>query len=176
MEALCRELEREGSAWLDAQGLTYTKRHFRRSADMRYDGQSFEITVDLDGVSLDSDAPLIAAFEKEYEKVYGYANSGARIEVRDLRLVAVGQTPKPRLERRKVPTTTKSIDAVARRKKIFHDGTWQEATFIDRGDLAPGMIVPGPSIIRQYDTTTFVPAGFSASSDEYGNLLAEAHP
>ena len=176
MEALCRELEAQGSAWLDSQGLAYVKRYFRRSADMRYDGQSFEITVDLDDVPLDGDAPLIAAFEREYEKVYGYANAAARIEVRDLRLVAVGQTPKPRLERTKVKAAAGSIDAVARKKKIFHDGIWQVATFIDRSDLSPGIVVPGPSIIRQYDTTTFVPAGFAATSDEYGNLLAEARP
>ena len=100
--AACRlELEREGSAWLDAQGLTYVRRHFKRSADMRYDGQSFEITVDLTMCPSTETTSLIAAFEREYEKVYGYANVGARIEVRDLRLVAVGQTPKPRFERSK---------------------------------------------------------------------------
>ena len=177
MADIAKDLEREGSNWLDAQGLTYVRRRFRRSADMRYDGQSFEITVDLDGVPLGSDdGPLVAAFEREYEKVYGYANVGARIEVRDLRLVAVGETPKPRFERQKITGRVRSLDAISRKKLIFHDGKWQEAHFIERGDIAAGVVVSGPAIIRQYDATTFVPTGYTVTSDEYGNLLGEAYP
>jgi hypothetical protein len=29
-------------------------------------------------------------------------------------------------------------------------------------------------VITQYDTTTFVPAGYSITADEFGNLIAEA--
>ena len=122
------------------------------------------------------DGPLVAAFEREYEKVYGYANAGARIEVRDLRLVAIGETPKPRFERQKITGRVRSLDAISRKKLIFHDGKWQEAYFIERSDIAAGVVVPGPAIIRQYDATTFVPKGYTVTSDEYGNLLGETHP
>ena len=173
--AIADELEREGEAWLDEQGLTYVRRQFRRSADMRYDGQSFEITIDLDGVSLEGDeAALMRAFEIEYEKVYGYANTGAKIEIRDLRLVAVGETPKPVLERVKIESRSQTSGSVGRTKEIFHDGRRMDAVFVDRSEITSGIVVPGPAIIRQYDTTTFVPAGYSATSDEYGNLIAEA--
>src|SRR6202042_3335487 len=44
------DLEAQGSRWLDAQNLEYVTRRFRRVADMRYHGQSFEIAVPLDGI------------------------------------------------------------------------------------------------------------------------------
>lgn len=170
------DLESQGNDWLDGQGLTYVTRRFRRLADMRYDGQSFEITVDLDGVLLsEGDGPLVAAFHREYEKVYGYSNAGSRLELRDVRLVAVGETPKPRLERVAARAVVATTEPVAVEKSIYHDGRWQPARFIDRAQLVPGSSIAGPAIIRQYDTTTFVPAGYSATTDEFGNLLAEAH-
>ena len=38
----------------------------------------------------------------------------------------------------------------------------------------PDELLAGPAVITQYDTTTFVPSGYSVTSDHYGNLIAEA--
>lgn len=176
LEQVFKDLESQGNAWLDGQGLKYVNRRFRRLADMRYDGQSFEITVDLDGVDLfGDDGPLVAAFHREYEKVYGYANAGSRLEIRDLRLAAIGETPKPRLERLRGKPNGVTSPAEIAEKQIYHDGRWQPACFLDRAHVVPGRSVQGPAVIKQYDTTTFVPVGYSATADEFGNLLAEAH-
>jgi N-methylhydantoinase A len=45
---------------------------------------------------------------------------------------------------------------------------------VDRAHILPGRTLAGPAIITQYDTTTFVPSGYSVTSDRYGNLIAEA--
>jgi N-methylhydantoinase A len=173
MDAAAADLRREGEGWLDSQGLAYIGRRFRPSADLRYEGQSFEIEVSLDGVPLDAgDGPLINAFEHEYEKLYGYAGVGGRIEVRELRMAAVGETAKPRLERR--DNAPEMAPLAVRTKQIFHDGAWRDAAFLDRDDLPPGVEVRGPAVIRQYDTTTFVPSGYVVAVDVHGNLIGEA--
>ncbi|WP_291296893.1 hydantoinase/oxoprolinase family protein [Elioraea sp.] len=173
MDAAAADLRREGAGWLDSQGLAYIARRFRPSADLRYEGQSFEIEVSLDDVPLDAgDGPLISAFEREYEKLYGYAGVGGRIEVRELRMAAVGETAKPRLERR--DNAPEMAPLAVRTKQIFHDGAWRDAAFLDRDDLPSGVEVRGPAVIRQYDTTTFVPSGYVVAVDVHGNLIGEA--
>ena len=177
MAGAYRELERQGVAWLDGQGLNYTTRRFRHLADMRYHGQSFEITVGLDGADLASgDRALVAAFQAEYERVYGYANAGGVLEVRDVRLVAIGVTPKPRVETIESAGMKRQGGPAAQiaTRQIFHDGRLQEARFLDRSLVRPGARIAGPAVITQYDTTTFLPAGYSITADEFGNLIAEA--
>ena len=168
------KLEQQGNEWLDDQGLTYVERRFRRLADMRYHGQSFEISVSLDEVDLRDGPPaLVAAFEQEYERIYGYANSGAVLEVRDVRVVAIGQTVKPKIERLPQKSDELRLEDVAVQRPIFHDGQFQTAWFVDRTHLASGNRLHGPAVITQYDTTTFVPAGYVVTADVYGNLIAE---
>jgi N-methylhydantoinase A/oxoprolinase/acetone carboxylase beta subunit len=45
------------------------------------------------------------------------------------------------------------------------------APVLDRAALVPGTPVPGPAIVRQEDTTTWVPPGWTARADDRGNLL-----
>ena len=169
------DLEAQGSRWLDAQNLEYVTRRFRRVADMRYHGQSFEIAVPLDGIDLSSGLEtLIHAFQSEYEKVYGYANAGSIFDVRDVRVVAIGETPKPKLELLAVQSSDTPLASALSTREIWHDGRMQPASFVDRAHILPGRTLAGPAIITQYDTTTFVPSGYSVTSDRYGNLIAEA--
>lgn len=174
MREAFEELEREGSAWLDQQDLVYASRRFRRIAEMRYHGQSFEISVALGPEDLEGgDTRLAEAFRKEYALIYGYADPGFPIEVRDVRSVAIGETPKPRLET--MPAASSDIDLLASilEREIFHDGRMQTARFVNRAAIGLGHYLCGPAVIDQYDTTTFIPSGFAASVDRFGNLIAE---
>jgi N-methylhydantoinase A len=168
-------LEREGGAWLTAQNLSYTRHRFHRIVEMRYHGQSFEISVPIGPEDLDGDdGRLAAAFRKEYAVIYGQADRRFPIEVRDVRSVAIGETPKPVLET--LPALASDIDLAAAtvEREIFHDGRVQKARFIQRAAIGLGHSIAGPAVITQYDTTTFVPSGYTASVDQFGNLIAEA--
>ena len=52
-------------------------------------------------------------------------------------------------------------------------GAFVEATVYDRERLGPGAGFTGPAIVEQYDTTTWVPRGWSAVADHTGNLMLE---
>ena len=55
--------------------------------------------------------------------------------------------------------------------RFYHEGDWHDAVIYDRDLLHTGLVVPGPSIVGEMDSTTVILPGFEARVDEYGNLL-----
>jgi N-methylhydantoinase A len=90
-------LTQEGQAWLAGQGLVFEGTSTIWSADVRYLGQSFELTptVTETVVSDESGDALRALFHASYRDVYGYADEAADLEVLNVRLTAIGLTRKP---------------------------------------------------------------------------------
>jgi N-methylhydantoinase A/oxoprolinase/acetone carboxylase beta subunit len=43
--------------------------------------------------------------------------------------------------------------------------------FYDRAALRPGNVLTGPAIVNQYDSTTVIPPGLTASIDRFGNIV-----
>ena len=168
------ELVREGQAWLHSQDLHYRDTTAIGMVDMRYLGQSFELPVLIGREVLEDDtgAALRRAFYDEYQAIYGYADEEAELEVRDIRIAAVGVTPKPNLQR--LNGAKGGRRPQVRKKEIFHDGRMQSASFVERSQLEPGFSLEGPAVVQQYDTTTFVPAGFNLTVDDHGILVGEA--
>jgi N-methylhydantoinase A len=167
-------LSGEGEAWLAHQASAFDARRIDWSADIRYVGQSFELTVALDRALLDdlSGDALRRRFGALYEQVYGYRDESAVLEVLDVRATAVGVTPKPRLAEAAIGRGGKPAPPGTRR--VFLDGRFWDARVFDRAGLAAGARFDGPAIVEQYDTTTLVPPGFAVTVDRFGNLIGEA--
>lgn len=169
-----REMAGEARAWLDAQGVTATDVGFAYGADVRYHGQAFETAVDL---QLDAapealaeaspHARLVEAFHRQYEAIYGYADMSAAVELINLRLTIIGRTPKPEL----APLARADGPARVRGRRTVHLGGGVEAAVYRRTDLRAGHTFEGPAIVEQYDTTSWIPAGFRVEVDGVGNLI-----
>jgi len=172
LEASFQMLETEAHAWLEREGLAVTAHRFERSADMRYVGQSFELTAPLpdriDG-SLD---PVLEAFYRVYHDVYGYVDREAPVEIVDLRMQVVGVTPKP-ASLDAPPAAGPRAAAPAAARPIYWNGQMVEAAVYQRAALQAGDRLTGPALIEQDDTTTIVPAGFSAAVDAQLNVIME---
>ena len=121
-----------------------------RSADIRYAGQSYELTV-----------PWYARnpaepFHREHEKIYGYANPERAIEIVTIRVRARRVVEKPKLEtRRRLSASRKR--PVARR---IHSGGVFRPTPVYRRDQLPGVKLRGPALVVDYGSTTLVPPGW----------------
>jgi len=171
-----RLLAAEGLEWLRAQRLSFLGTEIRATADIRYLGQSFDLTIPVTTAELaeESGQALRQAFHAHYRQVYGYADEQADLEILNLRTSAIGVTPKPRMAmltpRMPGSTGAKRSD----RREVFHDGKFQTALIVERDALAPGDEFDGPAIVEQYDTTTFIPSGFSVVMDDFGSLIGEA--
>lgn len=139
-----RGLER--SARKEMKGATLT-----RLADLRYVGQSYEITVPWNPA--DPGAPFHAA----HERTYGYADPARAFEVVTVRVRATLRSEKPCLREGTAPPSRPSAA-----RKIRIDGKWRTVPVCGRGDFG-SRPRKGPLLIADYGSTTLVPQGWQVS-------------
>ncbi|MCZ4353987.1 hydantoinase/oxoprolinase family protein [Roseovarius aestuarii] len=165
-EATFTALQADGDAWLDAELPDLAERRAERSADMRYAGQAFELRVTLDE---GADATAYAeAFHREHERIYGFRDTTAPVEIGTIRLAMIGAGLPL------APSTATGDGAPVRATRdIFHKGEWHAARIYDRAALGQGAILPGPSVVEQPETTTVILPGWAATVDAQGNLIIE---
>ncbi|MBN8593378.1 MAG: hydantoinase/oxoprolinase family protein [Anaerolineae bacterium] len=162
------DLTRRAEADLKREGIPDSARTLTASLEMRYQGQAYELSVPLSDTLAASDThALVDRFHEAHERAYGHALHGRAVEVVTLRLVAVGLTEKPTFEAAPVAQLRPAIPLQQRA-----DGT----ALYDRAALQPGDTLNGPALIFQLDSTTWLPAGWSARVDGYGNLVGESNP
>ena len=162
-------LHEEAKAWLKAQGESVDEARFLWSADLRYQGQAYELSIDLDqhlhrSVASDS---IADAFHKAHEAIYGFRDSDTPIELGTLRLRAVGRV----LRRPARAEGDPQAGDPANRRKVFLRGRWLEVPVVSRSSLAPVTTVSGPMIIEQDDTTVLVADEWSGTASQSGNLI-----
>jgi N-methylhydantoinase A len=140
------------------------------AADMRYDGQGYDVTVPLEsGWLAENDIAILrTAFHAAHRATYGHANEAAEIWLKELRAHIVGVTPKPRI----LPLPP-GFGGAARSRPVRLFGRELAAAVHDRAALAADQPVTGPAIIEQMDTTTLVPPGWQASRVGSGALVLE---
>ena len=167
-------MEAEALTQLAADGFRGERAQVRRSADLRYQGQSFELTIPAPAGALDAErvGELAEAFGREHQRTYGHrAGPDEPVELVGLRVVAQGIPDRPRVpERVKVDRP----DAGARRPRRVYFGAeagWIDTPILGRADLGPGR--EGPCIVEEYDATCVVPPGARAALDQFGNIVIE---
>jgi N-methylhydantoinase A len=129
-----------------------------RSADIRYTGQSYELTVPWDA------ANPAKPFHQEHRRVYGYENPDHAIEIVTVRVRAKRSVEKPKLVTRNARRT--STPAM---RKIHSSGRWRTTPVVGRADV-PRKELRGPALVVDYGSTTLVPMGWRYSLDKFGNL------
>ena len=165
-----RSLEAEARAAFTAEGV---RPAFTRSADLRYQGQGFELRVDWS-------ANAVARFHRLHLQSYGYADPTRTVEIVTLRLQAIARSPKPsgapsivQLHRAMGGRAIKSDSkhALLSAHRIFEEGRWRSASLYDRALLEPGNRISGPAVITELSATTYLPTGWTASVDGLSNLV-----
>lgn len=161
-------LQAEGDAWLDEEVSGITERRSERSADMRYAGQAYELRVELGDTS---GAKAIAeAFHREHERIYGFRDSSAPVEIGTIRLAVIG-AGKPLAPSR--ATGAEGAASQTSTRALFYRGAWHEAAIYDRAALGEGGRLIGPAVVEQPETTTVILPGWQGTVDAQGNLVIE---
>jgi len=135
----------------------------RRRADLRYRGQSFELTVEAD----DLDA-LEQRFGDTHERRYGYRMDGEGIELVNARVVATLPVDKPELSE-----VEPEGDAEAGTRRANFDGEWHETPVLRRAGMGEGATVEGPGIVEFAEATCVVRPGWRGRVDGAGTLVLE---
>jgi N-methylhydantoinase A len=135
----------------------------RRRADLRYRGQSFELTVEAD----DLDA-VEERFAEAHERRYGYRMEGEEIELVNARLVATVPVERPELV-----AEDAEGEAEAGTREANFDGEWLQVPVLRRGGMGEGAKVEGPAIVEFAEATCVVRPGWSGAVDASGTLVLE---
>ena len=168
MEGLARtELEREG---LPGERMTA-----RRFLDVRYVGQSFELTVDYPTSRASRSSEGLAraisdSFYRAHLQRFGYADRAEPVEIVNLRLKLDLAVEKPDIEPRAAGDSDPSGAQIATVGVVFREGELDSPLY-QRELLATGNRIVGPALVVQLDTTTVIPPGWQAEVDPYGNML-----
>ncbi|EHM03024.1 hydantoinase/oxoprolinase [Acetobacteraceae bacterium AT-5844] len=146
----------------------------RRMAFMRYVGQGHEITVVLPEHDLTAaDVPeLRRIFEAEYAAQFARIIPAAAIEVLNWSVLVSTEAKKPE--------AVASVPAAAAPKpsgvRCIFDGRTEKKIDVpvyQRNAMPPGAVVPGPVVIAEDETTTYVSASFDAHIDGAGCIVME---
>jgi N-methylhydantoinase A len=136
---------------------------FTRRADLRYRGQSFELTVEADPLE-----KLEERFHAAHEQRYGYRMDDEPVELVNLRLIATVPVEKPGLDEPAVEG-----EAEDERREANFDGEWLEVPVFDRERMGQGSEVVGPAVVEFKESTCVVRPGWSGAVDEVGTLVLE---
>jgi len=156
LQAVFQDLERAGREALGNPADVDVE----RLADVRYVGQSWELTVPWPRA-----ADPVAAFEAAHDRRYGYARPGAPTEIVTLRVRvrAPAAAPLP-------PAPAPVAGPAGATDMVLPDGRRVTCRVQPRWALLPGDSVDGPIVLTQQDTTTFVAPGWTARAGAWGDL------
>ncbi len=168
------DLAEQGQVLLATEGIAASAAAFELRADLRFLGQSSELTVPMPEGAIDAAAleALRARFLNAYRETFGYANDEP-VELVNLRLVARG-TGVERLDFGLIRMAPEAVAGAAGTRPVsFERGQPPvETPVVARGAMGAGKRA-GPLIVESYDTTVIVPPGTTVHADAIGNLILE---
>ena len=175
--SLLRDLETEAQALLRAEGVADGEQEFVYALDLRYVGQYHEVRVDeipetaLKSLDLET---VTAMFHRSHDRMFGYdlAEEETPVELVNVRMTALGRTPKPDLAAQ--PDAGPDPSAARKGRRPVYEpeaAAFADAPVYDGERLLPGNALVGPAIVETAVTTIFVPDGFDLAIDPVGTAV-----
>ncbi|CAM3844279.1 hydantoinase/oxoprolinase family protein [Aeromicrobium ponti] len=167
-------LEERGKYLLDKEGVMLENQELRRSLDLRFKGQAFEINVELEEQDDQTNLENISRnFFEYYEREYGFCDRSQPIEVVNYRLSAIGLTSEISLEDYEELQLEPPEEARKHKRSVylFSKEQFEEVEVFYLDKLVSGNRISGPAIIDGLDTTIIVEANEEAQLDRFGNIL-----
>jgi len=154
------------------EGMQKDQIRIERYVDIKYFSQSRFFTVEAPSGPIDDLKALTGAFMQAMQTAYGYTlpPGYAPVEIENLRVVAMGELPKPSLPETGARGSLGEARK-GRRKVWFRDAGFIDTAVYERGKLPAGAAFDGPAIVEQPDTTTVMPPGTHCTVDKWGNLV-----
>ncbi len=172
LEPVFERFGAEAADRLADEGIGADRIEIERALDLRYRGQSFEITTPVPGDLTEAAVEEAARrFHDRHEERYGHASPGEPVEVVTIRLRARGLV--------ETPTLTAAAgegdpdDAIRTDRTVVFDGEPRDALVYDRARLPVASTVEGPAIVEGTESTVVIRPEQSATVDEYGTIAVE---
>ena len=167
-----RPMEAQAREDLAREGFPASRVVLQRFLDLRYVGQSYELTVPCPPLGANVAQAAARRFHRAHRQRYGHSDPSQPTEVVAARLKAVGPVEKPDIAPAAEGAQDPGAAQVDERPVVF-GGRHTATRCYDRSLLAPGNSLAGPALVLQMDSTTVIPPNWTARVDGYGNLVLE---
>jgi N-methylhydantoinase A len=161
---LFEPLKRQGQKEVESEGIPRKNIILESSLDMRYLGQSYELTIPFS-------EEFLVKFHKAHNDYYGYANVGLEIEIVNLRVKAIGKVEKPSLPQLSGSPIDDPSSALLYERNVFFPNGLEKTRFYAGDELAFGNVITGPAIVLRSDTTILLGINDTAQVDRFANLI-----
>jgi N-methylhydantoinase A len=169
LAGLFAEMESGLRRQLELEGFDGARQRLRRSLDLRYRGQAFELNLETADEGLDA---VVAAFHERHRAMYGHADPTATVELVNARVSAYGVVDRPATERPVAAASTEG-GALIERRRVRFDGAAHDCPVWEREQWPQDAELAGPAIVEEFGATTVVPPGWRGRLDAHGNLRFE---
>jgi N-methylhydantoinase A len=160
LERGLRELAAEARRAMAGDGVRRLR--LERALDVRYAGQSYEVTV-----------PYAPGWQRDFHvrhrRLFGHASPDRPLEVVTLRVRARGA----RLVLPRDPAPARGVVRPRAMRPVFFDGRARRTPIHRRDDLRAGAALRGPAVICEYSATSVVPPGWRLAVDRLGGLVLD---
>lgn len=165
------DMHAEAFTWLQREAVAEPDREIRVFVDARYDGQNYEVGIELTGDGAISVDDFVAAFKQRHFQEYGYDIDGREVEIVNCRVQAIGHIRKAAA----AFTPDASSDAKIGHRNVYFGGQspWYQTPVLRRERLPVGDKQCGPVILEEMSSTTIVHPGQQVRVDAQGNLIIE---
>jgi len=173
LDSRFRSMQIQGLDDLIGEGFRKEAIQIESFLDMRYQGQSFELTVPYE-----SGTAFIPVFHGAHQQTFGYHRSdvGAdNIEIVNLRVRATGTIIPPELPVFPEHDADPKEAYLENRMAYLDTSQAEEIPFYQGELLYPGNRIIGPAVIVRPDTTILLTRGSLVQVDSYLNLIIQIH-
>ncbi|WP_336812907.1 hydantoinase/oxoprolinase family protein [Bosea sp. MMO-172] len=169
-------LQEQADHWFAEEGVASADRRLKRTADLRYHGQNYELAIDVpDGpITPATITALAEGFAAAHKRLYGFVAEGEPVQLVTYRVEAVGLVPKAAFRPEPDAGPDASHAVIGSREVWFPEaGGFVACPIYDRDKLKSGNRFAGPAIVEQMDSTTVLLPGMTATVEPYLNLILE---
>jgi N-methylhydantoinase A len=164
-------LKERAAASLNADGIPASEQEVFYQADLRYAGQAYQITLDFTESDIETKGieELTQRFDAEHKQLFTF-DLGEGHEIVMIRAIVKARA-KAIAELQVGSEGTTLEECKLHDTRYYYGSTWYDAVIYDRNKLHKGLVVPGPSIVNEMDSTTLILPGYEATIDQLGNLI-----
>ncbi len=164
-------LEAEALALLREDGVRAEDIEIRRTAQMRYVGQTYEVETPIPSGKL-TEAQLTAISESFHEchaREFGVSSDDFEPAFVSLCVAATGRMARP-------PAATSDAQArepVKGSREVYFEGAWHSSPVYDGAALGEGAVAEGPCIVEYEHACAVLPPAARGTVDAFGNLIID---
>jgi N-methylhydantoinase A len=156
-------LVEKGLEDLNSEGFGPGSIRIDRNLDLRYAGQSFELSIPFSN-------DFLTEFHTAHKNMYGYSLPTENVEIVNLRVRVIGKIKAPEIA--SFEEGERDPGAAYITSQLVSMNNQNKELPLYQGELLiPGNLVAGPAIIVRKDTTIFLPGNSTASVDRFENVV-----